>query len=101
MNVNAVLWKCTEDALMTLGRSTMYMLVWQISKSGVETAPDKFDIQKFAGALRGLLGTGSESVLNIVYKNLLKRTHVEVEPDPDLAPLEKIMKLLEAKKMNY
>lgn len=101
MNVNAVLWKCTEDALMTLGKSAMYMLVWQISRSGVETTPDKFDIRKFAAALRVLLGEGSESVLNIVYKNLLKRMQVEADPDPDLLPLEKIMKLLEAKKMNY
>lgn len=101
MNANAVLWKCTEDALAALGRSTMHMLVWQISRSGVETSPDKFDIRKFAGALRGLLGEGSESVLNLVYKNLLRRMQVEATPDPGLPPLEKIMKLLEAKKMNY
>lgn len=42
MNATKVLWKCTEDALNSLGESTMQTIAWQMSERGVEMAPDQF-----------------------------------------------------------
>jgi hypothetical protein len=100
LNINRVLWSCAEDALQSLGKSTMYTVVWQINKMDVDTTPDNFDIQKFAVALQSLFGEGSETIMNLIYKNLCMQ--LEVKAELDQAPaIERINKILEARKMNY
>ena len=100
MNINRVLWSCTEDALYSLGRSTMHTVVWQINKMDVDTTPDNFDIQRFAIALQNLFGEGSETILNLIYKNLCEQLQVKAELDQAPA-IERINKVLEARKMNH
>jgi hypothetical protein len=95
-----VLWSCAEDALQSLGKSTMHTVVWQINKMDVDTTPDNFDIQRFAAALQSLFGEGSETIMNLIYRNLCRQ--LEVKAELDKAPaIERINKILEARKMNY
>jgi hypothetical protein len=98
MNASRVLSKSTEEALSALGRPSMQSLIWQMSKNGVDMAPDNFDINKFAQVLRGLLGEGSETVLNMIYMNLCRHLKINLQADQDLPALEKISKIIEAKK---
>jgi hypothetical protein len=56
MYAGIALWKSTQDALNSLGRSTMQTLSWQLSKSGFGRTPDNFDINKFAMVIKDLLG---------------------------------------------
>lgn len=98
MEARRVLWKSTEDALNSLGNSAKQTLVWQLSTRGLMT-PDNFDINRLAVALNDMLGEGSEPVLNLVYQNLCKHLKVKITSDPNLPALEKINKILEAKKM--
>jgi hypothetical protein len=93
------LWKATEETLNLLGKSTKRTLVLQLNMLGFEMVPDSFDINRFAVMLRELLGEGSEPVLNLVYRNLCK--NLEVDPaDSGLPALDRINKVLKAKKMN-
>ncbi len=96
-----MLWSCAEDALQSLGRSAMYTVVWQINKMDVDTTPDNFDIQRFALALQSLFGEGSETIMNLIYRNLCRQLEVKAEPDPALPAIERINKVLEARKMNH
>ncbi|HXV45436.1 MAG TPA: hypothetical protein VD736_02070 [Nitrososphaera sp.] len=73
--------------------------MWQLSRRGSEMAPDSFDINRFAVALRDLLGEGAESVLSLVYRNLCKNLKVDPAADPSLTALDRINKVLKAKKM--
>lgn len=100
MNASRALWKATEDTLNSLGKSTMRTIVWQMSQRGVDMVPDNFDVNKFAAVLGELLGEGSETVLNMIYRNMCKHLKIEVQTDSGLAALEKINKVLEARKMN-
>lgn len=100
MDTSKALLKATEDALNSLGKPTMQTLTWQLNKKGIEMAPDNFDIAKFAVALNGLLGEGSETVLNLICTNLCGHLKVSMPVDPRIPALEKINKILETKKMN-
>jgi len=99
LDAKKTLWKATEDALNSLGKSTMQMITWQMNKMDVEMAPDNFDIKKFAVALNGLLGEGAEMVLNLAYANLCRQLKIDLA-DPGLPALDKINRVLETKKMN-
>jgi hypothetical protein len=78
----------------------MHTVVWQINKMDVDTTPDNFDIQRFAAALQSLFGEGSETIMNLIYRNLCRQ--LEVKAELDKAPaIERINKILEARKMNY
>lgn len=100
MNATKALWKCTEDTLNSLGESTMQTIAWQMSERGVEMAPDNFDIKRFALALNELLGAGSETILNLICRNLCKHLKMDFPVDPRMPALEKINRILETKKMN-
>jgi len=59
MDASKSLWKTTEDALNSLGKSTMRTLTWQMTwqmNKCIEMAQDNFGIKIFAVALNGLLG---------------------------------------------
>ena len=100
MDASKVLYKSTEDALQSLGKEAARVLTLQLIERGVEMAPNNFDINKFAPALNKLLGEGSETILELVYRNLRGSLGLEVEVNPALPVLEKINKVLEAKKMS-
>lgn len=100
MDASGALWKATEETLNSLGKSTMQTLVWQLSRKGFVMAPDSFDINKFAVALSDLLGEGSEPLLSLIYRNLCKNLELDEAADSDLPALDRINKILEAKKMN-
>ena len=99
MNATKVLGKCAEDVLDSLGESTMQTISWQMSKRGVEMAPDNFDIRRFAIVLNELLGTGSETILNMICRNLCERLKTDFPADPKMSALEKISRIMETKKM--
>jgi hypothetical protein len=101
LNIDIALWSCVEDALQSLGMSTMNAVVLQINKMNVDTTPDKFDINRFSLALESLFGEGSEAIMDRIYKNLCKRLEVVVVPDPALPVIERINKILEPKKMSH
>ena len=85
------------DALQSLGKLTMDIVIWQIKKMDVDTTPDNFDIQRFALALQSLFGEGSETIMNLIYRNLCRQ--LEVKAELDKAPaIERINKVLNAKR---
>ena len=100
MDVSKALWKSTQDALNSLGKSTMQTLLWQLSSKGFEMTQDNFDVNKFAAALSSLLGEGCEPVMGLIHQNLCR--HLEVDPavDLDTPAQDRINKILEAKKMS-
>lgn len=100
MNASRALSKSADDALNALGKPSMQSIVWHMSENGVDLAPDNFNINKFAVVLRGLLGEGSETVLNMIYMNLCRHLKISPQADLELPALEKINRILEAKKMN-
>jgi hypothetical protein len=100
MDAGRILWKSVEDALDSLGKSAKQTMLWQLSRRGFQAAPDNFDINRFALALSDLLGEGSETVLDLVYRNLCRNLEAEQSADPGLPALDSINKILEAKKMN-
>ena len=57
MNLPGLVWKCTSDALMSLGEPTMQSLVWHVN-NGAPVGPEEFDIVKFEIALREMVGGG-------------------------------------------
>lgn len=100
MDHSRVLYRSADEALDSLGTSAKQMIVWQMSENGVDMAPDNFDINKFAPVLYGLLGEGSETVLNMIYRNMCIRLKADAQANPGLPALERINKAIEAKKMN-
>jgi hypothetical protein len=100
MNAGKVLYNSTEEALDSLGKSAKQMIIWQMSERRAGMAPDDFDIDRVAFVLSELLGEGSETVLNMVYRNVCARLGVEMQANADLPALEKINKVMEAKKMS-
>jgi hypothetical protein len=99
MDAGGALWKATEDTLNSLGKSAKQTLVWQLGRRGFEMAPDNFDINRFALELRDLLGEGTEPLLGLVHRNLCKHLKVDPALDSELPALDRINKILEAKKM--
>ena len=84
------------NALQSLGKLTMHIVIWQIKKMDVDTTPDNFCVQRFALALQSLLGEGSETIMNLIYRNLWKQLKVKAELDKAPA-IERINKILEAR----
>ena len=100
MNASRVLYNSTEETLDSLGNSTKQMIMWQMSERGIDMAPDNFDINKAAPVLYELFGEGSETVLSMIYRKMCSRLRVNARTDSDLSALEKINKVIEAKKMS-
>ena len=99
MDANRILWECTEDALYSLGKSAMQTIAWQMKQRDVGMLPDNFDIKMFSIVLGDLIGSGAETILSIICRNLCERLKTEMPVDPEISALEKIGKVLEAKKM--
>jgi hypothetical protein len=99
MNASKALLKSMEEALDSLGKSATKTIMWQLGERGVDMAPDNFNVNKFALVLEELLGEGSETVLGIIYRNMCKQLKIDAV-DSDLPALEKINRILEAKKMS-
>jgi hypothetical protein len=100
MDVSKALWNSTQDALNSLGKSTMQTLSWQLNSKGFDMTQDNFDINKFATALSGMLGEGCEPVMGLIHQNLCRHLKVDPAADPDIPARDRINKILEAKKMN-
>ena len=65
MNLPGLVWKCTSDALMSLGEPTMQSLVWHVN-NGAPVGTEEFNIVKFEIALREMVGGGADIILSIV-----------------------------------
>jgi hypothetical protein len=99
MDASRILWECTEDALYSLGKSAMQTIAWQMKQRDIGMLPDDFDIKRFAIVLDDLLGSGAETILSIICMNLCERLKTDMPAEPGVSALEKIGKVLEAKKM--
>ena len=100
MDANRVLYNSTEEALDSLGKSAKQMIMWQMSERKVSMAPDDFDIKKVASVMSELLGEGSETVLNMIYRNVCIHLGVDVQADTELPALERISRTMKSKKMS-
>lgn len=78
----------------------MQTLTWQLLSKGIEMRPDNFDVAKFASGLGGLLGRGAEPLLCRIHSNLCRQVGADPNADTDLPKLDRIKKILEAKKLN-
>jgi hypothetical protein len=100
MDAGKALWKSAENTLCSLGRSAMQTLTWQLINKDTEMTPDNFDIEKFALELGSLLGEGAEPLLSRIHRNLCKQLGEDPAADLSLPALDRIKKILEAKKIN-
>ena len=80
MTLNSILYEATMEVLEGLGEETMKALIWQLNTRNVNLALDSFDLHVFAVELHGLLGDGSESLLEEIYENIICR--IELLGDP-------------------
>lgn len=95
MNLQRLAWKCTQDALATLGEPTMQSLEWHMSNAGVSMAPDDFDIKRFHASLFELMGVGADIVMDIIAGNMAAELKLESEPGGSLPGIERVLKILE------
>lgn len=98
MDANRALRKSIEESLNSLGRQTMQTIMWQMSENGVNIRADNFDINKFVIILRGFFGEGSESLLNMIYKNMCRHLKIDPQTDQSLTVLENIKRIFESEK---
>ena len=93
MNLPGLVWKCTSDALMSLGEPTMQSLVWH-AHNGSPVAPEEFDIVKFEIALRDMVGGGADIILSIVADSLAAELKIETPFEPKLSAMGRIKQIL-------
>jgi len=94
MNLLELAWKCTSDALMTLGEPTMQPLVWH-ANIGAPVAPEEFDIVKFKIALRDLVGGGADILVSIVADSLAAELKIETPFESELSAMGRIKQILD------
>lgn len=100
MTVAQELLAVTERILGALGEPTMQALLWHMGTEGVSLTPEKFDIIKLDRELKEIFGDGADLFMKEIYIQLRQRIASEashIDLDERLAPVEKIMKLLELK----
>lgn len=95
MNLQRLAWKCTQDALATLGEPTMQSLEWHMSRAGMSMAPDDFDIKGFHALLFELMGVGADIIMELIANNMAGELKLESEPGRGLPGIEKVLKILE------
>lgn len=94
MNLPELVWRCTRDALLTLGEPTMQSLVWHANNCGVPMAPEEFDVARFAEVLRDMIDGGADIILSIAADSLAAELKIEAPFDPKLSGVERINKVL-------
>ncbi len=93
MNLPGLVWKCTSDALMSLGEPTMQSLVWHVN-NGAPVGPEEFDIVKFEIALREMVGGGADIILSIVADSLAAELKIETPFELELSAMGRIKQIL-------
>ncbi|MGI0019400.1 MAG: hypothetical protein ACREAY_02905 [Nitrososphaera sp.] len=94
MSLPELAWRCTRDALMTLGEPTMQSLFWHANSCGVPMAPEEFDIVKFENALHDMVGGGADIILSIVADSLAAELRIEAAFDLSLSAIERVKQAL-------
>lgn len=102
MNLQALLWRCTQDALVALGEPTMQSIAWHMDKVGVSVTPENFDVRKFDAALKVLMGEGANVIMDLVAQKMAKELGLDATFKNGLSGLDRVLKVLEtAKETDY
>lgn len=98
----------TGKVLSSLGEPTMQALFWELSNQGVTTNPEEFDIRKFDEEMKKIFGDGANVFMEEIYAQF--RQQIErryggsgqfaITEERDLAPVERIQKILELRIMS-
>lgn len=108
MSVIGDLAVITGKVLSSLGESTMQALFWELSRQGVTTSPEQFDIRKFDEELKKIFGDGANVFMEEIYSQFKGQIQernagnleIAIENEGELEPVEKILKVLSLKVMN-
>ena len=91
----------TGKVLSSLGEPTMHALFWELNSQGVTTNPEEFDIRKFDEEMKKIFGDGANVFMEEIYsqfKSVYEQRYGDqgaiLASDEDLAPVEKIQKIL-------
>lgn len=95
----------TGKVLSSLGEPTMQALFWELSRQGVTTNPDEFDIRKFDEEMRKIFGDGANVFLEEICSQLAKKVEqdygkqamVSIGHERNLGPVERIQRILSLK----
>lgn len=105
MTVLADLAAITGKVLSSLGELTMQALFWELSRQGVTTNPDEFDIRRFDEEMKKIFGDGANVFMGEIYmqfKEAVERKYggqgVLAQAElASLEPVERIQKILSMK----
>jgi hypothetical protein len=86
----------------------MQALFWELSRQGVTTSPEEFDIRKFDEGLKKIFGDGANVFMEEIYSEFrgkieeqsVGRVEIAIENEENLEPVEKILKVLSLRVMN-
>lgn len=95
MNLQELLWRCTQDALAALGEPTMQSLVWHMNNASVSMTPQSFDVRKFDAALKVLMGEGASIVMDLVAQKMATELGFDATFKNGLSGLDRVLKVLE------
>lgn len=105
MTVTRDLAEITGKVLSSLGEPTMQALFWELSKQGVTTNPEEFDIRKFDTEMKRIFGDGANVFMEEIYAQFKARVETQYGQDTvfssreveNLEPVERILKILSIK----
>ena len=95
----------TVKVLSSLGEPTMQALFWELSRQGVTTSPEEFDIGKFHEEMKKIFGDGANVFMEEIYsqfrENVERRygeqARITISDSEDLEPVERIQRILSLK----
>jgi len=101
----------TGKVLSSLGEPTMQALFWELSRQGVTTNPDEFDITRFNEEMKKIFGEGANVFMEEIYSQFkarfvheygreAERFSSEYDDDANAPPVEKIQRILALKVMS-
>jgi hypothetical protein len=95
MNPQYLAWLGVQDALMSLGDSTMESIMWHMSRAGIDTVPETFNVRKFATALYDMIDGGADVLLDVAAKSMAARLNISVGEQQQARPLDRILRIME------
>ncbi len=86
----------------------MQALFWELSRQGVSTSPEEFDIRKFDEELKKIFGDGANVFMEEIYSEFkgrmqeqtVGRVEITIDNEENLEPVEKILKVLSLRVLN-